>query len=346
VSIARLKTLGCCYSTVWEANQLRITFEVATVNKIVRFGLTVAAAFIFAACGGNAFASHANGADDTPEKGGSSGPTKAALVALEKSAYEAWKSRDEKFWGTFLADDFIGWGSRGRLDKSSATKEYTGADCKIESYILSDEQVSLLAKDAALLTYKATVDGTCGGQKIPANSRVAGVYVREGTKWKLAFHAQAAIVSPSEVVAKPVDGQQASESNIQPANRVARTDEMLEAERNVWEAWRTHDATKLAELTANDISFINIFGVYLPTKTDALHDWSGTYCEVKSISITDAVSATLSPAVGILTFKASADGTCYGQKIGPVWGTSVYVRNADTWKWTFGINLPERREGT
>jgi len=102
---------------------------------------------------------------------------------------------------------------------------------------------------------------------------------------------------------------------------------------------------KDADLTARDISFINIFGVHLATKADALKDWSGTYCDVKSIDITDAGGAMLSPTVGILTFKAAADGTCYGQKVGPVWGTSVYVKRGDVWKWTFGMNLPARREG-
>ena len=29
---------------------------------------------------------------------------------LEKSAYAAWKSKDAKFWGTFLSDKFVGWG--------------------------------------------------------------------------------------------------------------------------------------------------------------------------------------------------------------------------------------------
>ncbi len=53
----------------------------------------------------------------------------------------------------------------------------------------------------------------------------------------------------------------------------------------------------------------------------------------------------ISPTVGILTFKGGADGTCYGQTIGPIWGTSIYVRDGDAWKWTFGINLPASREG-
>ena len=319
--------------------------------RIVHFGLTAAAAFILATCGGNVLANkvlanNAN-ADDTPEGTASTGPTKVELITLEKSAYEAWKRKEAKFWGTFLSDKFAGWGSSGRLDKASATKEYTGTDCEIKSYALSDEQLSSLAKDVALITYKATVDGTCGGQQLPANSRAATIYVRDDGKWKLGFHAQAAIVDPKATPAKPVDRHPApNEDNAQPANQNAGTAAMLATEKNVWEAWRVHDAKRIAELTAGDISFINIFGAYLATKRDALQDWSGTYCDVKSISLADAAGTMLSPTVGVLTFKASADGTCYGQKVGPVWGSSVYVKHGDVWQWTFGINLPAPREGT
>jgi hypothetical protein len=121
---------------------------------------------------------------------------------------------------------------------------------------------------------------------------------------------------------------------------------MLALERTVWEAWRTRDAKKIEALTARNISFINIFGTYLATKTDALKNWSGVGCDVKSVGIADAADTMLSPTVGILTFEATADGTCYGQKVGPIWGTSVYVKDGNAWKWTFGINLPARREGT
>ena len=312
------------------------------MNRIKHFGLPAAAAFIFAACAGYALANKAN-ASDAAEVASQAGPSKAALVTLEKSAYEAWKSRDVDFWGTFLSDKFVGWGSFGKLDKASATKEYTGADCDIKSYALSDEQVSPLGKGAALITHKITVDGTCSGQRAPANSWAASVYVREGGQWKAAFHAQAAIVDPKATSTKAIDTQHAiGEVHAQSTNRDAHTDAMLAAERAVWEAWRTHDAKRLSDLTAMDISFINIFGVYLATKADALKDWSGTYCDVKSISIADAAGTMLSPTVGVLTQKVTADGTCYGQKVGPVWGTSVYVKHGDVWKWTFGINLPAR----
>jgi hypothetical protein len=40
---------------------------------------------------------------------------------------------------------------------------------------------------------------------------------------------------------------------------------------------------------------------------------------VKSIGVTDATATMLSPTVGILTFKATADGTCFGQKVGAIY---------------------------
>jgi hypothetical protein len=285
--------------------------------------LPAATALILAACAENALANDEN--------------AKAAIVTLEKSAYDAWKSKDAKYWDLFLSDRFVGWGP-SRLDKTSATKEYTGADCDIKSYALSDEEISPLGKNAALITHKITVDGTCGGQKIPADSWAASVFVSDGDKWKAIFHAQAAVIEPQATVTIPARKQGASK----PTARDSHTDALLAVERAVWEAWREHDAEKLADLTARDMSFINIFGTHLATKADALKDWSGAGCDVKSVSLTNAAATMVSPTVGILTFNATADGTCFGQKVGPVWGSSVYVKHGDAWKWTFGINVPGR----
>ena len=304
-----------------------------------------AAALVFIACAGNVPVNNANAAERA-EKTAPAAPTKDALVMLEKTAYEAWKSKDAKFWDTFLSDRFVGYGSYSKLDKASATKEYTGSDCEIKSYALSDEQMKPLGNDAALITYKTTVDGTCDGQKVPANSWAASVYVRDGDQWKGVFHAESPVVDPTSAAAKPVANDEAPKMHkAKPAARDAGTDAMLAVEKTVWEDWRVHDAKKLADLTASDISFINIFGTYLATKADALKNWSGTGCDVKRVSVTDAAGTMLSPTVGILTFTGTADGTCYGQAIGPIWGTSVYVKEGNAWKWAFGINTPARRKG-
>jgi hypothetical protein len=315
--------------------------------KVKYFVLAAAAALVYTASARDALANNAN-ATNTAENTAQAGPTKLALVTLEKSAYAAWKSKNAKFWDTFLSDKFVGWGSSGRLDKASATKEFTGADCAIKSYALSDEQMSPLGKGAALITYKLTVDGTCGGQEVPATSYAASVYVRDGDRWKGAFHAEATVVDPKAAPAKPAANRQAPRAyDARSAGAGASTDAMLALEKTLWEAWRVHDGKKLGDLTAKDISFINIFGTYFPTKADALKDWTGAGCDVRSVSVTEAVRTMLSPTTGILTFKGTADGTCYGQQVNSViWGTSVYVKHGDAWKWTFGINVPARGEGT
>jgi hypothetical protein len=315
------------------------------MTKIKRFNLAAAAAMVFAINSGNAPASDANAAD-TAAKAAPALSAKGEILTLEQAAYEAWKSKDAKFWHSFLSDKFAGWGSAGKLDKASATQQYTGLDCEIRRYALSDEQIQPLGNEATLITHKTTVDGTCNGQRLPSDSWAASVYVRNGGKWKAVFHAEAAVIDPKSVAAKPVAIEDTSNTDeAQPTDRDARTGVLLADEKAVWEAWREHDAKKIGDLTASEISFINIFGTHLATKAEALNDWSGTYCDVKSVSITDASATMLSPAIGILTFKASADGTCYGQKVGPVWGSSVYVKHGNAWKWTFGINLPAGRHG-
>ena len=303
------------------------------------------AAFAFAASTANVLAGDANSAKAV-EKADPAGPTQAALVSRETSAYEAWKSKDEKFWETFLSDKFVGWGSSGRLDKTSATKEYAGADCDIKSYAISDVQMSPLGQNAALITHRITVNGVCGGQKNPPDSWAATVYVRDGNQWKAAFHAEAAIVDPAAPPVKP-GGKKAGgeQKQIKPTDRDGRTDALLLREKAVWEAWKDHDAKKLDGLTAANMQFINIFGIHLATKAEALKNWSGEGCDVKTVGLTDAAATMLSPTVGILTFHGSADGTCFGQKVGPIWGSSIYVKDGDTWKWNFGINLPARLEG-
>ncbi len=295
-----------------------------------------ATALAFAACAGNVPTNYVNAAP--------AAPTKDALVTLEKSGYQAWKSKDATFWDTFLSDKFVGYGSSGKLDKASAIQEFRGLGCEIKSFDLSNERMKPLGNDAALITYKTTIDGTCEGQKVPVNSWAASVYVLDGDQWKGVFHAESPIVDLTATSAKPVANKEVlKRGKPKPAGQEAGTEVMLAIERAVWEAWRVHDAKKLADLTASDISFINAFGTYLATKSDALKDWSAAGCDVKQVGFTDAAGTMLSPTVGILTFTATADGTCYGQAPPPIWGTSIYVKEADTWKWIFGINTPARR---
>ena len=93
-----------------------------------------ATALAFTACAGNVSTNYVNAA--------SALPTKDALVTLEKSGYQAWKSKDATFWDTFLSDKFVGYGSSGKLNKASAAQEFRGLGCEIKSYDLSGRLMS------------------------------------------------------------------------------------------------------------------------------------------------------------------------------------------------------------
>lgn len=316
------------------------------MKRISLMTITLAAAALFAACGAPAdnkpAANNANAANaNTAAKPVAAAPTKDALMTLEKSAYEAWKTKDAKFWDTFLTANFVGFGQSGRLDKASATKEYGGADCDVKSYALSDEQMTPLGSDAAMITYKTTIDGTCGGQKIPANSWAAGVYVREGDKWKGAFHAETPVVDPKAPPAKAAAPAKKAETAAKPAETKpdAAADALMALEKKAWEDWKAKNAKGLDEWSAKDLmSFSGTDG-----RTDraaTLKRWNEDKCEVKAISLTDPASVSFGSDFALLTFKSAVDGKCDGQAIPPEWGATIYTKEGGVWKALFAMGSP------
>jgi hypothetical protein len=308
------------------------------MRKLRYVVLTAAAAALFAACGapaGNAPTNNANAANTA------AAPTKDALMANESKAWESWKAKDGKYFEDYLTDNVIAISATGRIDKATIVKRHIDPTCEVKAFSLTEEKMTPLGADAALLTYKATQDAQCGGKKLPSPVWAATVLVRSGERWKAAYHNEVAIVDPKAAPARTEDNKDVPKK-VEPKRAIAdsNTDAMITAEKALWEAWKDHDGKRIDELTAKDISFVNIFGTYFATKADALKDWTSPGCDVKTVSVSDAASTMLSPTAAILVFKGGADGTCFGQKVGPIWGTSIYVKNGDTWKWTFGMNVP------
>ena len=134
--------LGCGRSSnAWICVRISTILEATIYGQDQVFRFAAAAALGFTAYAGSAPANNANAAN-TAAKSAPAAPTMDALVTLEKSAYEAWKSKDAKFWDKFLSDKFVGYGSSGKLDKASAKKEYTGAglrDQELRSVRRADE---------------------------------------------------------------------------------------------------------------------------------------------------------------------------------------------------------------
>lgn len=123
----------------------------------------------------------------SPKPAMSKAQIQRSLVATEKKLWEAWKNKDSKPFKATLAADSMMVGESGLADKAASVKAITNPDCDIKSYALSDFKLSMASSTVALLAYKATVDGTCGGTAIPAVWS-SSVYVNRGGKWYAFSH--------------------------------------------------------------------------------------------------------------------------------------------------------------
>jgi hypothetical protein len=335
------------------------------MKKTLRFILLAAAATFFAACGGPAANTGANNANTNTTKPVVAAPTTDALMALEKHANEAYVKGNSKFFEGMLSDKFVILGGGQRMDKAATVKMIASVKCDIKSMDLTEPAMSMIDADTYALSYKATWDGTCNApdgksMKVPSPIRSASIWVRSGDKWQAVFHGENLIVDPKAPVApaappkkpekvepkkdvKTAANSNTASNNAAPARATpdANTDALVKVELALWEAWRAHDAKKLDDLMAKDVSFVNIFGAYLATRADAMKDWTGAGCEVKSVTVTDGFASALSPTVEMLTRKGTADGTCGGQNVGgtDIWGVSIYIKDGDAWKFAFGMNL-------
>ncbi len=318
------------------------------MNRASLLILTAFAAIFFAACAtssDNALVTNTN-ANANAADPASTAPLAETLLVREREANEAYFKGDVKYFDKMLSDKFVTLGPRGlRMDKAATIKMIAGNKCDIkDGWKLDEGHVSTIDRNTFVLTYKGTLDGTCTvngkTEKVPSPIRAATVWVRSGDKWLAAFHGENLIVDPTAPPANSNTGLITSDQPKVAAD--ANTETLVKAELTVWEAWKSHDAKKLEELTANDLSFVDIFGTVANDKQDTIKLWAENRCEVKSVNITDGVATSISPTVSILTFKGIAAGTCFGQKIGgPIFGTSVYVRDVDTWKSAFTINSPD-----
>jgi len=110
------------------------------------------------------------------------------LVAMEKQAWESWKTRNGGFFQTFLSEDSINVGSTGVDNKSAIVKFIGSPMCEIKSYSMDNLQMIMTDKKTAILTYKAMQDGTCDGKTLPASVWATSMYVKRSGKWVSNFH--------------------------------------------------------------------------------------------------------------------------------------------------------------
>jgi ketosteroid isomerase-like protein len=343
------------------------------MKTLIKISLLAVAAFALAACQ-PAANTNTNTNTNTNMAPKAAAPTADSLLALDNKAFEAWKKKDGKFFEGFLADTFVGFGDDGkRPTRAEVMKIISEHKCELKTFALSEPHVTPASADVAILTYKATADGTCEGQKIPSPVTVATVFVRSGDTWKAAYHNEVAVVTPpaassekkdppaatlekdddagmekKEAPAAPAAANTSTASNSNsnsaaPASGDALTDAIMAVEKKGWEAWMKQDATGLQETTHKDLTFVDPMGKATMGQANVIKVWTDGTCKVSSVDVSDGKATQIANNVAILTFKGTAVGTCGGAKIEPLWGTTVAVKEGDKWKAVYIFETPMRK---
>lgn len=116
----------------------------------------------------------------------------AQIVALEKTAFEAWKNKDRKFFEDHMFEAGQYLDPNGVGGKAEYVKAIIDNNCTVSSYSLDNTKVNMLSKDVALLTYRYAHDVVCGGNREASPLWASTVYVKRGGKWLIAFHQEIA----------------------------------------------------------------------------------------------------------------------------------------------------------
>lgn len=268
-------------------------------------------------------------------------PDKATLVGLERNAFDAWKNKDAKFFEDFLADNFTMMTPVGPVDRTAAVKEISEHECDIASYSFADESITPAGIDAAILTLKVTVEGTCGGRKLPSPGWSVSIFVRDIDKWKNAYHNEVAVLDPN---AKPATldnpASSAPGTGLEAKPGDAMTQALLAAENRAWEGWKNRDVTLLEQGVMQDLIYIDARGSGRYKRDEAIKAWTDPRCSVKSFSLSNERSRQISASAALLTYKASAVGSCGGKPVLPVWGSTLYMKEGSFWKALMIVQLP------
>jgi ketosteroid isomerase-like protein len=170
------------------------------MKTILMVSLFVITAFALAGCAPPANTNTtANVNTNTNTASKAAAPTADSLMALENKAWEAYKNKDGKYFETFLGETMINGNGQGNSTKAEVVKMISEHKDEVKSFSLSDPHVTAAGADAAVLTYKATVEGTENGKPIPSPVTVATVFVRSGTDWKAVYHNEVAVIDPAKM---------------------------------------------------------------------------------------------------------------------------------------------------
>ena len=113
-------------------------------------------------------------------------PEKDTVLQAEKNMWQYIKEKNFEAFEKNVAADF-----RGVYGDAINTRDKEFASVKkldLKSFSLGDLDLVFIDKDAALITYTATTQGTQNGKDVSGKINAASVWKKEGSDWRVIFH--------------------------------------------------------------------------------------------------------------------------------------------------------------
>jgi len=123
---------------------------------------------------------------------GGTGALEALLMAKEKELWEGWKNKNTAPFEKLVSADALLVGEQGIETKAQLVKDIAGNPCEIKSYSFDEIKLTMISRDAALLTFKAAQDYTCMGHAGPTPVYASSVYVKRKGQWLNILHQETA----------------------------------------------------------------------------------------------------------------------------------------------------------
>ena len=118
---------------------------------------------------------------------------KEHILSLDVAAWNAWKTKDVAYFKANTTETFQSAGAYGISNKTDIITK-TFVECNLHSFSLDDIGFIKLNKKTVMLTYIATQDAECGGEKIAPKVRGSVTYAKQGGKWLEAFYMDAPVI--------------------------------------------------------------------------------------------------------------------------------------------------------
>ncbi len=111
-------------------------------------------------------------------------PTADELLALDKQATEAYINGNGQFFEGLLSEKIVMTNDGHRMGKADVIKMIRAVRCNIKDWSLTEPHMERINDDTYVLSYKATMDGTCtsDGKTDQPQSPVRAATVKNGRR--------------------------------------------------------------------------------------------------------------------------------------------------------------------